>query len=312
MTFGSIVTVPNITQIGQVEPYISVQEFKDDPLSNSLDLSQLVEGGTQSAQDSAIYRMILRASSKIDAHTCGPTGTLNATQVTKQGQSFVDRWCCVTVNPGEPRLIGCTAAEWAYQMGAWSQVPVDQYHLWVEETTIKIKIGGGAGTIQYAGIGDLSALFQGRNGGGKVFINYSYLAGWPNSFTNVSTAVAGGTTLSVNDPTGFMAGMELTVWDGVATETNFVQAVSGNVLTLVNPLIYDHGFGVNVSTLPASVKQACMHFVIGMIKSRGQGGLVISNDGSAQAVGSREDAISNDEALAYDLLDQYVTTWGRS
>ena len=61
MTFGSIVTVPNTSQIGKAEPYISVEEFKADPLSNSLDLSQLVEGGTQSAQDSAIYRMILRA-----------------------------------------------------------------------------------------------------------------------------------------------------------------------------------------------------------------------------------------------------------
>ena len=102
---GSIVTVPNITQIGKAEPYISVETFKDDPLSNSLDLSQLVEGGSQSAQDSAIQRMIYRASAKIDNHTCGPTGTLNATQVTKQGQSFVNREGCVTVNPGEPRLL---------------------------------------------------------------------------------------------------------------------------------------------------------------------------------------------------------------
>ena len=42
----SIITVPNITQIGKAEPYISVETFKDDPLSNSLDLSQLVEGGS--------------------------------------------------------------------------------------------------------------------------------------------------------------------------------------------------------------------------------------------------------------------------
>ena len=196
MTFGSIVTVPNLTQIGRVEPYISVETFKDDPLSNSLDLSQLVEGGSQSAQDSAIYRMILRASAKIDNHTCGPTGTLNATQVTKQGQSFVNREGCVTVNPGEPRLIGCVGAEWGYQMGAWSQIPVDAYHMWVEETTIRLKIAGGAGTIQYAGIGDLSALFQGRTSG-KVYVNYTYIAGWPNSFTSIATSTAGGYTQTV-------------------------------------------------------------------------------------------------------------------
>jgi hypothetical protein len=106
--------------------------------------------------------------------------------------------------------------------------------------------------------------------------------------------------------------MEVTVWDGIATETNFVQSVSGNVLTFTSPFLYNHGFGVNVTTLPASVQQACMHFMIGMVKSRGQGGLVISSDGSAQGISSREDAISNDEALAYDLLDQYVATWGRS
>ena len=312
MSFGSIVVVPNITQIGRAEPYISVETFKDDPLSNSLDLSQLVEGGSQSAQDSAIYRMILRASSKIDNHTCGPTGTLNATQVTKQGQSFINREGCVTVNPGEPRLLGVTAAEWGYQMGAWSQVPVDAYHLWVEETTIRIKIAGGAGTVQFAGIGDLSALFQGSNRLGNVYVNYTYLAGWPNSFTSLASGTAGDTSLTVTDATGFMTGMEVTIWDGIATETNFVLSVSGETVTFVNPLLYNHGYGVNVTTLPAAVQQACMHFVIGMVKSRGQGGLVISSDGSAQAVSSREDAISNDEGLGYDLLDQFVATWGRS
>jgi len=312
MSMGSIVTVPNITQIGKAEPYISVETFKDDPLSNSLDLSQLVEGGSQSAQDSAIMRMILRASAKIDNHTCGPTGTLNATQVTKQGQSFVNREGCVTVNPGEPRLLGVTAAEWGYQLGAWSQVPVDAYHLWVEETTIRIKIAGGTGTVQFAGIGDLSALFQNRSLNGKVYVNYTYLAGWPNSFTSLATGMAGDTSLTVVDPTGFMQGMETTIWDGIGTETNFVSSVAGNVITFTSPLLYNHGFGVNVTTLPASVQQACMHFIIGMIKSRGQGGLVISSDGSAEAVGSRADAISNDEAIAYDLLDQFTATWGRS
>jgi len=312
MTFGSIVTVPNITQVGLAEPYLSVEEFKDDPLANSLDLSQLVENGGRAAQDSAIYRMILRASSKIDAHTCGPTGTLNATQVTKQGQSFVNREGCVTVNPGEPRLLGCTGVEWGYQMGAWSQIPVDAYHMWVEETTIRLKIGGGAGTVQFAGVGDLSALFQGRTSGEKVYVNYSYLAGWPNSFTSTGSAVAGGDTLTVVDSTGFMSGMQVTIWDGFSTETDYVLSVSGNTITLVNPLANNHGLGVNVTTIPASVKQACIHFIIGMVKSRGQGGLMISSDGSAEAVSSRAEATDDDEAMAYDLLDQFVATWGRS
>ena len=312
MTFGSIVTVPNITQIGRAEPYISVETFKDDPLSNSLDLTQLVEGGSQSAQDSAIYRMILRASAKIDNHTCGPTGTLNATQVTKQGQSFVNREGCVTVSPGEPRLLGIVGAEWGYQMGAWSQIPVDDYHMWAEETTFRLKVAGGAGTVQFAGVGDLSSLFQGRSTDGKVYVNYTYLAGWPNSFTNLATGTAGSDSLSVVDPTGFMQGMETTIWDGIATETVFVQSVSGNVVTFTTNLLYNHGFGVNVTTLPASVQQACMHFIIGMVKSRGQGGLVISSDGSAEATGSRNESISADEAMAYDLLDQFVATWGRA
>ena len=147
---------------------------------------------------------------------------------------------------------------------------------------------------------------------GKIYVNYTYLAGWPNSFTNLASGTAGSDSLSVTDTTGFMTGMEVTIWDGIATETNYVDSVSGNVITFTNDLTYNHGFGVNVTTLPASVQQACMHFMIGMVKSRGQGGLVISSDGSAQAVSSREDAISNDEALAYDLLDQFQATWGRS
>jgi len=199
-----------------------------------------------------------------------------------------------------------------HQMGAWSSIPTDAYHMWVEETTIRLKIAGGAGTIQFAGIGDLSALFQGRSANGKVYVNYTYLAGWPNTFTTLATGAAGGNTLTVSDTTGFMQGMEVTIWDGIGTETNYVQSVSGSVITFTNNFSYNHGFGVNVTTLPASVQQACMHFMIGMVKSRGQGGLVIASDGSAEGVSSRTDAISNDEAMGYDLLDQFVSTWGRS
>jgi hypothetical protein len=77
-------------------------------------------------------------------------------------------------------------------------------------------------------------------------------------------------------------------------------------------LVYRHGSGVNVSALPASIKQAVIHFIVGMIKERGQGGLVLNEIGEPTAVSHRTQGSMTDEAMGYDLLDEFKQIWGRA
>jgi len=49
-----------------------------------------------------------------------------------------------------------------------------------------------------------------------------------------------------------------------------------------------------------------------MIKERGQGGLVLNEIGEPTAVSARTESSVTDEAMAYDLLDDFKQIWGRA
>ena len=63
--------------------------------------------------------------------------------------------------------------------------------------------------------------------------------------------------------------------------------------------------------MPAAVKQAVIHFVVAMIKERGQGGLVINEIGEPLAVSSRTQSSMEDEVQGYDLLEPFKVIGGR-
>jgi hypothetical protein len=70
--------------------------------------------------------------------------------------------------------------------------------------------------------------------------------------------------------------------------------------------------GVNFSAMPATIKQAVIHFVVALVKQRGQGGLVLNELGEPSAMTSKAQSSAEDMMAAYDLLDQYRIVWARS
>jgi hypothetical protein len=162
--------------------------------------------------------------------------------------------------------------------------------------------------------GNLGIVGGNMQSGTEIFCQWTYINGWANSFTN-TTSNAGATSVSVNNVTGIFPGQNLTIWDGQKDE--YVQVATtwtpGNTtLTFTNPLKYAHGSGVNVSALPASVKQAVIHFVVALIKERGQGGLVLNEIGEPTAVSSRTESSATDEMQGYKLLDGFKSIWSRA
>jgi hypothetical protein len=308
------VIAPYVTQQGRVESYISIEEFKFSATASAIDFTNLVANGAQAAQDRALYELIVRASSKIDVFCMGKLGTLNSTVNSEQGRYRMDRKGRFKVHPSFGPVTAINDFAWGPLMGSLNTVPITVNNAWPEQDSIVFQAFGAANVNYFAGMQAFNYIVSGQPYDGEFYTQFTYTSGYPNSFTT-ATSNAGDTTLSLKDVTGLYPLMNNTVWDGVNDE--YIQIASNyvpgtNPITLTSPLLYKHGSGVNVSTLPAIVKQACIHFTVAMVKQRGQGGFVLNEIGEPTAVTGKSETSMEDEIKGYDLLDEFKSVWSRS
>jgi len=295
-------------QSGRVEPYVSVQEVLSSASAAAIDFSNLIENGSAAVQNRALYELIVRASAMADRYTMGQYGTLNATSNTENGRYRPNRLGQIVVNPHFTPIIAVTDFKSGYGPGngLWDiEVTADTCSIEREQfiMTYTSSIGLISGPLTISG-----GYWAPDK---ELFCQWTYINGYANSFTS-SQVTAGSTTITLNDTTGVIAGQNLFIWDGVNDEYVTVSSISGNTLTLANPVLFTHGTGVNVSALPADVKQAVIHFVIGLVKQRGQGGIVISETGEPVATTPKAQNSMEDFLLAYDLLHPFRVVWSRS
>ena len=306
------VIAPYILQGGRVEPYCSLTEVKFSPTAAAVDFSNLVENGAQTAQDRALSELITRASAKIDTYCLGQYGTLCATSSTENGRYKIDRFGRFKIAPAFKPVIEVTNFTYGANMGQVYNVPVSTQNTWIEREHIVFQAQGAASVNAVAGMQALSWII-GQPQSNEYYCEWTYVNGWANSFTTATSNI-GDTAISVKDATGFVAGQNFTLWDGMNDEYCQVASTytTGNTLPLVTGLQYKHGSGCNASTLPATVKQACIHFVVGMVKDRGQGGVVLTEMGADTIVAAKSGLSQEDELRGYDLLDEFKSVWGRT
>lgn len=145
----------------------------------------------------------------------------------------------------------------------------------------------------------------GRNG---YICQITYVNGFPHGeITN--SPVAGATTLSVSDCTGWgitsyqgVAGATGVIKDSGQQETVHVTAasvVSGpGTLTLSAPLVYPHQAGTLVTTLPAQIEQACIFFAAAEALTRGATSTTIHDiGGHAQSSGGDISGLNTEAEL---------------
>ena len=295
-------------QSGRIEPYVSVNEVLSSASAAAIDFSNLIENGSAATQNRALYELIVRASAMADRYTMGQYGTLNATLNTENGRYRPNRYGQIVVNPYFTPIIQVTDFKAGYGPGTglWDiTISDDTCSIEREEfiVTYSSSVGLQVGPLTIAG-GNWAPDTE-------LFCEWTYINGYANSFTK-STTTAGSTTLDLADTTGLIPGMNVFIWDGVNDEYVNVEAVSGETVTLSSPTQFAHGTGVNVSALPADVKQAVIHFVIGLVKQRGQGGIVIGETGEPVATTPKAQNSTEDFVMAYDLLHPFRVVWGRS
>ena len=307
----SVIAVDNL-QYGRVEPYVSLDEVKFSPTASAIDFSNLIENASQNVQDRALSELIKRASSEADTYTMGRLGTLNATantetmadvRPTRQGEIIVHPY----YNP--IREITSFSVGWGPGDGMQA-ITLSTSNCFIAREQFRIT-GNSSMGLYFGNLGIAGGAWSYMT---PMYCQYTYVNGWANTFTTTSTA-AGATSIVVTDATGIYPSMQLMVWDGMNDE--YVQVASSYVagsttVTLTNALSYKHGIGVNVSALPAEVKQAVIHLVVAMIKQRGAGGLILSEIGEPVAVGAHQGLSEEDRIIAYSLLEPYCTIWGQT
>lgn len=146
----------------------------------------------------------------------------------------------------------------------------------------------------------------GRNGWA---IQVQYVNGWPHAELTANAA-AGTNTLTVNDTTGWA----LTGYIGNATGATGVIKDSGQqevihvtsstatsgpgTLTLSSNLVYPHEMGTLVTTLPASIEQACILFAAAEALTRGATSTTVHDiGGHAQSSGGDVTGLNTEAEL---------------
>jgi len=292
---------------GIVEPYVSLNELKYSPTASAIDFSNLIENASQVAQDRALADLIKRASSKADIYCYGKMGTLNATSNTENGWYRPTRDGNLIFAPSFTPITAVTDIKVGWGPGdGLSDITLSTSNVAIDRDQITLTAPSTLG-LYFGNLGIAGGRWGYQT---NMWCQYTYINGWFNSFTTASST-AGATTLTVTDTTGLYAGMTFTIWDGMNDEVCQVASVGTNTITLVSGTAYNHGAGVNVSTMPAAVKQAVIHFVVAMVKERGEGGLVINEIGEPAAVSSRTESHMSDEMAGYDLLEPFKVIGGR-
>ena len=298
-------------QEGQIVPYVTLDEVKFSPTASSIDFSNLIENGNQATQDKALQDLIIRASIKADNY-CLPVGqTLCATVNTENGRYRANRLGQFVIHPdGWPILeVREFSVGWGPGQGM-NNIPLTNDNTSIERFQFIVTNGSSVG-LQ---IGPLSMVGGNWQSGAEMFCQWTYVNGWANTFSSAEIG-AGANEMQVLSPVGLYPSQSVQIWDGVNNETVQISSTyDGSSLTvpLENPTQFRHGKGVNISTLPATVKQAVIHLVVAMIKQRGAGGLVLDEIGEPVMVSNNTVTSMGDEAQAYDLLDTFQQIWGRA
>jgi len=149
----------------------------------------------------------------------------------------------------------------------------------------------------------------GRNGWA---VEVSYLNGYPHC-SLTAPALAGAMSVQVNDCTGWaitnyygtFTGATGRVVDSGAQEAVHVTTASvtagPGTLTLSSPLNYNHAAGTILTTMPASVEQACIYFATAEALTRGATSTTIHSVGGAaqSSSGGARELIEEGELLIH-------------
>lgn len=284
--------------------YVTVDEFKQAPTAVDVSALDQTNLGNQAAQDNALFNILSRASSWVD-NICR-VNTLTATTNTETKEINLGRDGRLTVHVDNVPIIQLTSV--GYRMTPnvpFANVDLQYVQImknWFTVYNVNSNTLSPALTLQNS-FGYYSPWQRQQLSDMPLTVQYTYVNGFMNTVLT-NDANVGDTTVTVNDSTGVVVGTAFTIFDGPSEENCVAASVNGNVITLQNPLMFDHFSNTSVSALPAAVKQATILLASYLIKERGSMALTMSETvASGTSIGYNR---SSDIEIAKQLLRPFV------
>lgn len=244
------------------QPYVTVESFKAYP--TFLALGNLVSGDASAAdQDAQLNNMLLTASQWADDYT-DETSSLAAHVQTETARLRVARDGRISYHANHGPVTSLVAL--AIGASPNSLTPLtDLSNIWIEDSAQFVGFPAGA-----AAPGMAALQFGPATVTAEMYTRWTYVSGFVS--TRLAAAVlAGAASFTVTDPVGITAGIVLRLWQPGAEEAVTVAPsyVPGSTtVPIVGVLKYAHNPAVTateVSSLPATVRQAVMNYTTSML-----------------------------------------------
>lgn len=252
-------------------PYLTPAGFQAYP--TWLDLDNLIPGGVQAMQTDELADVLLTASRwccdncenmRLDAHFV--QGENQRTRVSGSGRIYI--------KPRDIPIRAITAVEYGWAPASLSALALPDSSMWVEDgREVSFVPGGG---LSFTGP---AIQFGGSRPGGLMYVNWSYVAGYPNTTLSAGCA-ANASSVTVLDPTGIVPGDVLRIYDveggaGGISEALTVAAtyspqvpVSPPAATAI-PLAANtknaHGSGTGITGMPREILQAVICYAVALL-----------------------------------------------
>lgn len=281
---SAFATAPYSISYATRTPYLSVAEYANAP--TSMDLANLVPGGSAAAQLTALQETINRASSWIDQVTCGAWGSLCATNEVENARSWGTYRNTIAIHTKYWPILQVTSFQYsahpsglAGSNGA-SVTPSTSITVYPQEFEVSVTSNvsfSGPGTAGFGGWGVANGIAR------RVEYDclYAYTAGWPNTSLAASVA-AGAASVQPSSVTGVLPNSPMTIYDLPNDEQCVVASTyvpGAAIVPLTAPLQFAHPATATITNMPPAIKQAAILATTAFIKQRGSGALIAADIG---------------------------------
>lgn len=290
----------NPTTHGLSTPYLTNDEYKRAP--TAIDIDNLVFNSSDPVvQENELANVIARASSWIDTY-CNQV--LGATIETESQRTRVSSDGYIKFHPRYNPVIALTALQFGNP--STNLITVNNVaSAWIEDQQVLYPYAQSASLYTSQGPLQLGTPYAGDT---VVYIKYSYVNGYAN--TTIVTAEQGDSEIIVASGLGIVAGLQMTIYDGLYSERVTVAdtyVFGSTTVPLVLPLAHDHVSGVAISALPPAIKEACILATTAMLKVRGDASMTMGIGTQPNNFGASDvtQDIGDDMSMAMALLKPY-------
>jgi len=276
-------------------PYLTLAEYQNAP--TSIDYDNLVVGGNQAAQDAELERVIMRASSEMNEYF---NQSLVATVITETQRVRFTPDGFIALHPNNSPIVALQSFLYGSDPNNLNTLD-DPSLAWFENQQIIIPLTtlstswSSQGPLSFGAIGPAGA---------RIFVRYTYVSGFVN--TEVATAVALASSLTVLSGAGIVAGSTLNIYDGANDEKVTVDSTyvyGSTTVPLTSALVFSHAAGVAIGNLPAVLKQCCVLLTTSLIKMRGDGSMTMAITTSASE--NTTVRYQSEREIALKMADRY-------